>query len=105
MIYHATHPYIDFIGILSYYDSERQKKTIRDTLDLIHLSNHVEKLVEDEMKLKEELNAIGGNEAHTEFNSAKRRLDEYQEKKARYEGRRQGLSDQKRILKRKLNEP
>lgn len=84
--------------------SERQKKTIQDNLNLIKLSIQVEKLEGVIGQLEKECQAMGGQNAREEYQAAMTKIRDHQDKKARHEGRRQGLADQKRTLKRKLNE-
>jgi len=85
-------------------EGERQKKVIQDNLSLIKLSEEVQKMEEDVRRLDDELNAMGRDDAQKALDESRRRRDEEQEKRARCEGRKQGLSDQKRTLKKKLNE-
>lgn len=59
---------------------------------------------EDVRRLDDELNVMGRDDAQKALDESRKRRDEVQEKRARCEGRRQGLSDQKRTLKKKLNE-
>ncbi len=86
------------------FQSERQKKVIQDNLNLIRLSEKVQKMEEDVRRLDDELNMMGRDDAQKALDESRIRRDEEQEKRARCEGRRQGLNEQKRALKKKLNE-
>jgi len=86
-------------------DGERQKKIIQDNLELFKLENKLNKLQEEIKNLQDELDAMGGNDAREKHQLAVSNIRQHQSKVERYNGRMQGLTEQKRSLRRKLNEP
>jgi DNA repair protein RAD50 len=72
---------------------------------LFKLSKKVDALQEEIKTLQKELDAMGGDDAREQHQQAASNIRQYQSKIERYNGRRQGLEEQKRSLKRKLNEP
>jgi len=86
-------------------DGERQKKIIQDNLELFKLENKLNKLQEEIKNLQDELDAMGGDDAREKHQLAVSNIRQHQSKVERYNGRMQGLTEQKRSLRRKLNEP
>ncbi|KAL7541621.1 hypothetical protein ACHAXR_011068 [Thalassiosira sp. AJA248-18] len=86
-------------------DGERQKKTVQDNIDLLKLSKKVSQLQEEIKKLEDDIDAMGGDAAREKHQEATSNVRQHQSKIERYNGRMQGLTEQKRNLKRKLNEP
>ena len=85
--------------------SERQKKTLQDNLDLFKLEKKVDQLQEEIKSLQDELDAMGGDTSNEQHKAAVSIIRQHQSKIERYNGRMQGLNEQKRNLRRKLNEP
>ena len=85
-------------------DSDRQKGIINQNLDLLKHRRKVEKLEEEIKQLEREHKAMGGNEATRKAKSAQYAIADFKEKMAVERGKRQGLAEQRRALKRKLNE-
>ena len=85
--------------------SERQKKTLQDNLDLFKLEKKVDQLQEEIKNLQDELDAMGGDTSNEQYKAAMSIIRQHQSKIERYNGRMQGLNEQKRNLRRKLNEP
>mmetsp|Transcript_20519 Transcript_20519/g.49341 ORF Transcript_20519/g.49341 Transcript_20519/m.49341 type:complete len:1398 (+) Transcript_20519:99-4292(+) len=86
-------------------DCERQKKTLQDNLDLFKLEKKVDQLQEEIKSLQDELDAMGGDTSNEQHKAAVSIIRQHQSKIERYNGRMQGLNEQKRNLRRKLNEP
>eukprot|EP00571_Detonula_confervacea_P010665 CAMPEP_0172307014 /NCGR_PEP_ID=MMETSP1058-20130122/7955_1 /TAXON_ID=83371 /ORGANISM="Detonula confervacea, Strain CCMP 353" /LENGTH=1404 /DNA_ID=CAMNT_0013019073 /DNA_START=130 /DNA_END=4344 /DNA_ORIENTATION=- len=86
-------------------DGERQKKTIQDNLGLFKLEKKVNQLQDDIKKLQGEVDAMGGDTAREQHQVAASNIRQHQSKIERYNGRMQGLTEQKRNLRKKLNEP
>lgn len=86
-------------------DSERQKKTIQSNLDLLKLSKKVTQLQDDIKGLQDEIAGMGGDASREQHDDANANVRQHQVKIERYNGRMQGLNEQKRNLRRKLNEP
>jgi len=85
-------------------DSDRQKGIINQNLDLLKHRRKVKKLEEEINKLEMEHKAMGGNEATRKAKPAQQAIADLKEKMATERGKRQGLAEQRRALKRKLNE-
>jgi len=85
-------------------DGERQKKTIQDNIQLFKLEKTLNSCQEEINKLQEELDAMGGDDARETHQVALSSIRQHQSKIERYNGRMQGLTEQKRGLRRKLNE-
>ena len=73
-------------------------------MDLFKLEKKVNTLQEDIKKLQAELEGVGGDSAREKYNAAVATIRQHQSKIERYNGRMSGLTEQKRNLKRKLNE-
>eukprot|EP00804_Cyclotella_cryptica_P027784 CCRYP_009209-RB/>CCRYP_009209-RB protein AED:0.12 eAED:0.11 QI:270/0.73/0.68/1/0.8/0.68/16/153/1414 len=86
-------------------DSERQKTKIQNNLDLIKLERRVNELTDEVAKMVDKRGLMGAEEAEMRCSKAKAKYNEYKENKTRTEGRKQGLDEQKRMLRRKLKEP
>ncbi|KAL7546129.1 hypothetical protein ACHAWF_016245, partial [Thalassiosira exigua] len=86
-------------------DGERQKKILQDNLDLLKLSKKVDQLQDEVNTFQDEIDGMGGDEAQEQYDSAKANAQQQQSKIERHNGRMSGLNDQKRALRRKLNEP
>eukprot|EP00581_Thalassiosira_minuscula_P014753 CAMPEP_0183721268 /NCGR_PEP_ID=MMETSP0737-20130205/13594_1 /TAXON_ID=385413 /ORGANISM="Thalassiosira miniscula, Strain CCMP1093" /LENGTH=1404 /DNA_ID=CAMNT_0025951247 /DNA_START=143 /DNA_END=4357 /DNA_ORIENTATION=+ len=86
-------------------DGERQKKTVQDNLELFKLERQLELLHKEIEKLEAEVGAMGEDAAREKYDLAKSNMRQNQSKIERYNGRMQGLTEQKRQLRRKLNEP
>ena len=93
--------------IITHYPQtrERRKKTIQDNIDLFKLEKKLDQLQEEIKTLEGELEAMGGEDAQEQHAAAVSIIRQYQSKIERYNGRMQGLAEQKRGLRRKLNEP
>ena len=85
--------------------SERQKKTIQDNINLMKLKKKVDRLKEEVEHLEGEIAGMGKDAAEEQHQSAAKNVRELGRQIERYGGRMQGLDEQKRQLKRKLNEP
>ena len=85
-------------------DSDRQKGIINQNLDLLKHRRKVDKLEEEIKQLTREHKAMGGNEASRKSKLAQQTIADLKEKMATERGKRQGLAEQRRALKRKLNE-
>ena len=85
--------------------SDRQKKTIQDNLELFKLEKTLNQLQEEIKNLQDEVAAMGGDDAREKHQVAVTNIRQQQSKIERYNGRMQGLTEQKRNLRRKLNEP
>lgn len=86
-------------------EGERQKKTIQDNIDLLKLKKKVNSLQAEVDALEKEVGAMGGGEAQKQHSASASQIRDHQAKIERYNGRMSGLTEQKRSLKRKLNEP
>mmetsp|Transcript_32482 Transcript_32482/g.56581 ORF Transcript_32482/g.56581 Transcript_32482/m.56581 type:complete len:1402 (+) Transcript_32482:134-4339(+) len=86
-------------------DGDRQKKTIQDNLELFKLEKTLNQLQEEIKNLQDEVAAMGGDDAREKHQVAVTNIRQQQSKIERYNGRMQGLTEQKRNLRRKLNEP
>lgn len=86
-------------------DGERQKKTIQDNINLMKLKKKVDRLKEEVEHLEGEIAGMGKDAAEEQHQSAAKNVRELGRQIERYGGRMQGLDEQKRQLKRKLNEP
>jgi len=86
-------------------DSERQKQKIQNNIDVLKLQKEVNDMEEEIGKLEDDAKDMGGEDAARILNEANTIHRESQEMKAVAEGKRQMLAEQRRALKRKLNEP
>jgi hypothetical protein len=86
-------------------DSERQKQKIQNNIDVLKLQKEVNDMEEEIGKLEDDAKDMGGEDAARILNEANTIHRESQEMKAVVEGKRQMLAEQRRALKRKLNEP
>ncbi|KAL7429484.1 hypothetical protein ACHAXM_001722 [Skeletonema potamos] len=85
-------------------DSDRQKGIINQNLDLFKHRRKVKKLEEEINQLEMEHKAMGGNDATRKAKSAQQAIADLKEKMATQRGKRQGLAEQRRALRRKLEE-
>ncbi len=85
--------------------SERRKKTIQDNIDLLKVEKKVRKLEDAIQTCKEQLGTMGADAARVNFETARSNIQTLWNKIERFNGRMQGLQEQKRNLKRKLVEP
>jgi len=92
-------PFIIFVS------SERQKKTIRDNIELLKLDRQIVKLEEEINICKDQLGTMGGNDARAKHKAALVNIQTLQNKIERFNGRMSGLKEQKASLKKKLGEP
>jgi hypothetical protein len=76
-----------------------------NNLDLIKLERWVNEMTDEHSKMVEKRESMGGAEVENQCSKAKAKYNEYKENKTRIEGRKQGLDEQKRLLRRKLKEP
>jgi hypothetical protein len=74
-------------------------------MDVIKLERRVNELTEEHCKMVEEKSSMGQADAEKRRGKAMSKYNEYKDQKTRIEGRKQGLDEQKRALKRKLREP
>jgi len=86
-------------------DGERQKKIIIDNLELFKLQKKLTQLKEEIESAQNEVNGMGGDGAREKYDTSLSNIRHNQTKIERYNGRVQGLTEQKRHLRRKLNEP
>ena len=85
--------------------SERRKKTIQDNIDLFKVERKVRKLEDEIQTCKDQLGTMGADAARVNFETARSNIQQLWNKIERFNGRMQGLQEQKRNLKRKLVEP
>lgn len=74
-------------------------------MDLFKLEKKVNTLQEDIKRVQAELEGMGGDSAREKHSTAVATIRQHQSKIERYNGRMSGLMEQKKGLKRKLNEP
>jgi DNA repair protein RAD50 len=84
---------------------ERRKKIIQDNIDLLKVESNIKKLRKDIDKFQTELDAMNADAVRNKYNTALNNSRQYTNKIERFNGRLQGLAEQKRNLKKKLNEP
>ena len=84
---------------------ERRKKTIQDNIDLLKVDSDIKKLQKEIDKFQAELDGYGAAALREKHAIALQNIRQFDSKKERINGRMQGLMEQKRNLKRKLNEP
>merc|ERR1712194_167418 len=85
-------------------DGERQKKIVVDNLELFKLEKKLNQLQEEIKSLENEVDDMGGEDARENHQTSVSNIRQHQGKIERYNGRVQGLAEQKRNLRRKLNE-
>ena len=84
---------------------ERRKKIIQDNIDLLKVESNIKKLRKGIDKFQTELDAMNGDAVRNKYNTALNNSRQFTNKIERFNGRLQGLAEQKRNLKKKLNEP
>ncbi len=84
---------------------ERRKKIIQDNIDLLKVESNINKLRKGIDKFQSELDAMNAESVRNKYNIALSNSRQHTNKIERYNGRMQGLAEQKRNLKKKLNEP
>jgi len=82
-----------------------KKKIIIDNLELFKLQKKLTQLKEEIESAQNEVNGMGGDGAREKYDTSLSNIRHNQTKIERYNGRVQGLTEQKRHLRRKLNEP
>lgn len=84
---------------------ERRKKIIQDNIDLFKVESNINKLRNEIDKFQTELDAMNADAVRKKYESALANSRQFTNKIERINGRMQGLVEQKRNLKKKLNEP
>ena len=84
---------------------ERRKKIIQDNIDLFKVESNINKLRNEIDKFQTELDAMNADAVRKKYDSALTNSRQFTNKIERINGRMQGLVEQKRNLKKKLNEP
>ncbi len=85
--------------------SERRKKCIQDNIDIFKVERKVRKLEDEIQSCKDQLSTMGADTARVNYQTANSNIQQLWNKIERFNGRMQGLQEQKRNLKRKLVEP
>lgn len=84
-------------------DQERHKKTIQGNIELLGLMEGIDKKRKELDLLEEEIDAVQGSDTTgRDYEAAGLRIQKHENTKAKCEGRRAGMKDQIRSLKRKL---
>lgn len=84
---------------------ERRKKIIQDNIDLFKVESNINKLRNEIDKFQTELDAMNADAVRKKYERALANSRQFTNKIERINGRMQGLVEQKRNLKKKLNEP
>lgn len=84
---------------------ERRKKIVQDNIDLLKVESSINKLRKEIDKFQTELDLMNADTVRKKYDTALNNIRQHTNKIERFNGRLQGLAEQKRNLKKKLNEP
>jgi len=85
-------------------DQSRHKKNLQNNIKVFQQVTKEKDLVEEKAKINEEIELIeGSDDSQAKYNAANKKIRDLEDKRNRAEGRRNGVKDQVKLLKRKLN--
>mmetsp|Transcript_16487 Transcript_16487/g.39219 ORF Transcript_16487/g.39219 Transcript_16487/m.39219 type:complete len:1428 (+) Transcript_16487:133-4416(+) len=85
-------------------DQSRHKKNLQNNIKVFQQVAKEKDLVAEKAKINEEIELIeGSDDSQAKYNAANKKIRDLEDKRNRAEGRRNGVKDQVKLLKRKLN--
>ena len=85
-------------------DQSRHKKNLQNNIKVFQQVAKEKDLVAEKAKINEEIELIeGSDDSQAKYDAANKKIRDLEDKRNRAEGRRNGVKDQVKLLKRKLN--